>query len=162
MVLEYWCIASVSFQVFCDLWNECWQFGVTRGALCILRSTCSATSAILIHSELHFGQWRGRSGRVSVLHDVCMSRVRWIALLRGAFAWTSSVSAGRHWELSVWGNGVSMYGEGFCFFPGFLRSVERVLAIRVIWGPSARVFRKIEVLSCSNVSGGSVWVCLCR
>jgi len=55
-----------------------------------------------------------------------------------------------------------MYGEGFCFFPSFLRSVERVLAIRVIWGPSARVFRKIEVLSCSNVSGGSVWVCLCR
>ena len=56
MVLESWCIARVSFQVFCDLWNECWQFGVTRGALCILRSTCSATSAILIHSELHFGQ----------------------------------------------------------------------------------------------------------
>jgi hypothetical protein len=83
---------SVSFQVFCDLWNECWQFGVTKDALCILRSTCSATSAILIHSELHFGEWRGRSGRVSVLHNVCTSRVRWIASLRGAFAWTSFVT----------------------------------------------------------------------
>ena len=57
MVLESWCIASVSFQVFCDLWNECWQFGVTRGVPQV-RNSCPSSLHIsllhLSHPYLHY------------------------------------------------------------------------------------------------------------
>ena len=40
----------------------------------------TSLTCILSHSELHARLERGSSGRVSVKHDVCMSRVRWIAV----------------------------------------------------------------------------------
>lgn len=53
--------------------------------------------------------WRGRFGRVSVKHDVYMSRARRNAFRRVAFAWLTLMSAGMRKELECvvyWGLGV--------------------------------------------------------